>query len=124
MNEPNAPVRIVAEVFASQKPEVRRCENGADRHDPTGMGETRTLVKVVADDRENAGGVIDELRRRVDEVSLEVRRLEVGDFLVEGNFAVERKTLRDLSASVIDARLFKQAAQLAAGARRGVLILE
>jgi ERCC4-type nuclease len=80
-------------------------------------------VRIVADDRENAGGVIGELRGRID-VALEVRRLAVGDFLVEENFAVERKALRDFAASVIDGRLFKQTATIAAGARRGVIVLE
>jgi DNA excision repair protein ERCC-4 len=53
-----------------------------------------------------------------------VRRLAAGDFLVDDNFAVERKTLRDFAASVIDARLFKQAVAIVAGARRGVIVLE
>jgi DNA excision repair protein ERCC-4 len=80
-------------------------------------------VQMVADDRENAGGVIAELRS-LDGVELEVRRLPVGDFIVEDRFAVERKTLADFAHSVVDARLFKQAAALARGTRRGILILE
>lgn len=88
------------------------------------MSEARAPIQIVADDRELTSGVIDELCRRVDDVALEVRRLEVADFLVEGNFAVERKTLRDFAASVIDTRLFKQAALLAQNGRRGMLILE
>lgn len=80
-------------------------------------------IRIVADDRENAGGVIGELRRR-DDVALVVRRLGRGDFLVEENFVVERKTLRDFAASVIDARWFKQAAAIAAMSQRGIVILE
>ena len=80
-------------------------------------------IRIVADDREEAGGVIGELRGRVD-VAMEVRRLPVGDFLVEERFAVERKTLADFACSVVDARLFKQAAALVKGSRRAVLILE
>jgi ERCC4-type nuclease len=87
------------------------------------MTQANPVVQIVADDRENAGGVIAELRRRND-VKLEVRRLAVGDFLVEDNYTVERKTLQDFAASVVDARLFKQAAAMAIGARRGVLVLE
>jgi ERCC4-type nuclease len=83
----------------------------------------RTQIKIVADDREEAGGVIAELRARED-VALKVRRLPAGDFLLEDRFAAERKTLRDFAQSVIDARLFRQAAALAEGTRRGVLILE
>jgi len=87
------------------------------------MNHPNTPIRIVADDREEAGGVIAELRARVD-VALEVRRLPVGDFLVEDRFAVERKTLADFSCSVVDARLFKQAAALVKGSRRAVLILE
>jgi len=82
-----------------------------------------TPVRIVADDRENAGGVIEALRERND-VVLEVRRLAIGDFIVENNFAIERKTLRDFAASVIGGRWFKQTAAIAVGARRGVIVLE
>jgi ERCC4-type nuclease len=87
------------------------------------MNHAQTPVRIVADDREEAGGVIGELRARVD-VALEVRRLPAGDFLVEERFAVERKTLADFAQSVVDSRLFKQAAALVKGSRRAVLILE
>ncbi len=87
------------------------------------MGCDGDQVRIVADDRENAGGVIAELRALAD-VALEVRRLAAADFIVEDRFAVERKTLPDFARSVIDARLFKQAAAMAEGARRSVLILE
>lgn len=87
------------------------------------MHHAQTPVRIVADDRENAGGVIAELRARED-VALEVRRLATGDFFVEDRFAVERKTPADFGRSVVDARLFKQAAALMQGTRRGVLILE
>jgi DNA excision repair protein ERCC-4 len=80
-------------------------------------------VIVVADDRENAGGVIAELQGLAG-VAVEVRRLATGDFIVADRFAVERKTLADFARSIIDARLFRQAAALAQGTRRGVLILE
>ncbi len=81
-------------------------------------------VRIVADDRENAGGVIAALRARADEVALTVRRLTAGDFAVEESFLVERKTLRDFAVSVVDARLFRQAEKLARNGRRGILILE
>ncbi len=80
-------------------------------------------VRIVADDRESAGGVIAELRNRPD-VSLVVCRLTVGDYLVGDELAVERKSLADFSQSVIDARLFRQVSALARGSRRPVLILE
>lgn len=81
-------------------------------------------VTVVADDRENAGGLLDRLRSRMNEFQLKVRRLEFGDFEVGQHILVERKRVTDFVASVIDGRLFRQAAGLAGGGRRGVLILE
>jgi ERCC4-type nuclease len=80
-------------------------------------------VRIVADDRENAGGVIAVLQS-VAGAAVEVRRLAVGDFIVEDRFAIERKTLADFARSVIDRRLFRQAAALAKGAHRALLILE
>jgi len=38
-------------VFALRKPKIQKCESRADRHNPAGMGETRALVKVIADGR-------------------------------------------------------------------------
>ncbi|MDO8541806.1 MAG: ERCC4 domain-containing protein [Opitutaceae bacterium] len=77
----------------------------------------------MADDRENAGGVIAELRARAD-VILEIKRQRIGDFIVEDRYVIERKTLADFAASVVDARLFRQSAAIAADTRRGVIILE
>jgi ERCC4-type nuclease len=85
-------------------------------HDPAS-------VRIVADDRENAAGVIAALRLLAG-VEVEVRRLEVGDYGVDGRFAVERKTLRDFAQSLLDGRLFAQAARLAVGSARGVIVLE
>ena len=80
-------------------------------------------VRIVADDRENAGGAIGALQRHED-VALTVRRLRVGDFLVGECCIVERKTLSDFARSVIDARLFRQASAMVGEGRRAVLILE
>lgn len=87
------------------------------------MNRSDRPVRVVADDREERGGVIEALRG-IGGVAVEVRRLPVGDFLVEERFAVERKTLADFAVSVIDGRLFKQATALARSGRRGILVLE
>jgi ERCC4-type nuclease len=80
-------------------------------------------VRIVADDRENAGGVIAALRELAG-VSVEVRRLTCGDFIVEERFVVERKTLVDFASSIVDGRVFRQASAMARGPRRGVLVLE
>jgi ERCC4-type nuclease len=81
------------------------------------------VVRVVADDREQPGGVIDALQN-LPGVSLEVRRLTCGDYVFEGKVVVERKTLADFARSVVDARLFRQAGAIARSSHRAVLILE
>jgi len=80
-------------------------------------------IQIVADDRENAGGVIDALRQMPGTV-VEVRRLACGDFLIGERIVVERKTAIDLPASVVDGRVFRQAERMKHGWRRGVLLLE
>jgi DNA excision repair protein ERCC-4 len=57
-------------------------------------------------------------------VSCEFRRLDLGDYLVDGRLLVERKSLPDLLASIEDGRLFRQAARLATCGTRAALLLE
>jgi ERCC4-type nuclease len=60
----------------------------------------------------------------MESVTCEVKRLTMGDFQVDGRLLFERKTLPDFALSVIDGRLFRQMARLAASPFKGVLILE
>jgi ERCC4-type nuclease len=87
------------------------------------MDAAQAVVRIVADDRENAGGVIAALRE-LPGVDVEVRRLPVGDFLIGDQFTAERKTLRDFAGSIIDGRVFRQASAIARSPRRGVRVLE
>ena len=62
---------------------------------------------LAADDREPES-VVSALRslRRV-QVSL--RRLKLGDYVVDGRLLIERKTLPDFALSIVQGRLFRQA---------------
>lgn len=80
-------------------------------------------IRVVADDRECNGGVVDALRQQTG-VSLSVERLPLGDYLVDDHLLVERKTLPDLVASIKDGRLFRQGYRLAGAPFLTALILE
>ena len=73
---------------------------------------SEACVHLVADDREQAGGVIEALQA-LPGVALEIRRLNCGDYRVEDRLVVERKALADFARSVVDARLFRQAAATA-----------
>jgi ERCC4-type nuclease len=78
-------------------------------------------MRVVVDDRERASVVACHLCELGAEV--EVARLPLGDFLVDGRLLVERKTVADLAASVCDGRLFRQAKRLASHADQRVCII-
>ncbi len=80
-------------------------------------------IVVTADDRERPSGVIESLDA-TEGISVEVRRLKLGDYDVAGRLLVERKTTFDFAISVIDGRLFRQAFRLMMSQRRTCLILE
>ncbi|MBI4028623.1 MAG: nuclease [Verrucomicrobia bacterium] len=80
-------------------------------------------MKVIIDDREVQAGVLEHLRAMTD-VAAEVRRLHLGDYLVDDRVLFERKTVSDFAISLVDGRLFQQGCRLANGSFRPVLILE
>ena len=81
------------------------------------------LISIIVDDREGNAEVIQFLSE-MNDVSVNVKRLGVGDYLVDNHLLFERKALRDFASSLIDGRLFRQMIQLAGSKYKGVLILE
>jgi DNA excision repair protein ERCC-4 len=81
-------------------------------------------VRIVVDDREKAGGKVLAALAARDDVTVVIARLDVGDYQIESRLVVERKTAADFAASLIDGRLFRQAAALALVPERAVLVLE
>ena len=75
------------------------------------------------DDRESRGPVAELLAQSPD-FQVTVRRLKLGDYLVDGRFLFERKTMPDLVAAIISGRLFGQALRLAATSFRPAIVLE
>jgi ERCC4-type nuclease len=74
-------------------------------------GQTQPIT-VTADDRECDNAVVAELECR-DGFTLVSDRLDCGDYLVDGRYLFERKTLTDLVLSIESGRLFAQALRLA-----------
>lgn len=70
------------------------------------------IIPVIVDDRECAGPVPGMLRA-AGHFAVSITRLTTGDYLVDGCFLFERKTLPDFAAAVISGRLFRQAMRLA-----------
>jgi ERCC4-type nuclease len=83
----------------------------------------KPCIHVVADDREQKSEVI-RLLSEMENVDLEIQRLSLGDYEVNGRVIVERKTFQDFALSLIDGRLFKQMIRLANCTLKGALILE
>jgi DNA excision repair protein ERCC-4 len=80
-------------------------------------------VIVQVDDRESNGPVV-ELLTQSPEFEITVTRLKLGDYLVDGKFLFERKTLPDLVISIVSGRLFTQAVRLATTSWHPAIILE
>jgi DNA excision repair protein ERCC-4 len=80
-------------------------------------------ISVQADDRETQGPVISLLRQSPD-FHLTITRLKLGDYLVDGRFLFERKSLVDLAAAINDGLLFRQALRLAGTTFRPAIVLE
>ena len=80
-------------------------------------------IHVVVDDRELKSKVARFLDQ-MDNTIVTIRRLPVGDYLVNNLLLFERKTFADFAASIKDGRLFMQARRLAASRSKGVFVLE
>jgi ERCC4-type nuclease len=92
--------------------------------DALAMTPFRTGTKrIVADHRERGSGVPD-LLAGVEGVDLTIAELKLGDYLIEDRVLVERKTISDFAASIIDTRLFRQASRLRRSEYRGVFLIE
>jgi DNA excision repair protein ERCC-4 len=78
---------------------------------------------ILVDDRESNAGVAEALQQDPRAI-VHVQRLPLGDYLLDDALLFERKTLVDLTQSIQDGRLFRQALRLASAAARGIVILE
>ncbi len=78
--------------------------------------------QVTVDDRE-PDCVVEELKE-FGNMIIQRKRLDVGDYLLDDNLLVERKTIYDFCHSIKDGRLFKQVARLAKNPIQACIILE
>src|SRR5439155_13185070 len=65
-----------------------------------------------------------DLARKCDDFDVRMERLNVGDYCLERGIVVERKTLADFAVSLVDGRLFPQAAKLARCPHRPIMLIE
>ena len=79
-------------------------------------------ARIVVDERERKSGIPDLLRQAG--ATIDFAQLNVGDYIVSPETAVERKTIQDLLNSIFDGRLFVQCSQLNEYYVKPVLIVE
>lgn len=80
-------------------------------------------VTIRADHREVAGGVPG-LLAAVEGVTVVLEQLDVADYVLSARLAVERKTIPDFAASIVDRRLFGQVERLGRRYERVVYLIE
>lgn len=86
--------------------------------------DTGARILVEIDHRERAGGFVEAVEAHADRLDVRVVTLPIGDAIVGGLIAIERKRTDDFVASLMDGRLFHQAAALAESFRERAIIVE
>ena len=79
-------------------------------------------LRIIVDDREKKSG-IPELLKSVG-LNVEMKTLPIGDYIVAPETIVERKSIRDLMASVFDGRLFDQCTRLKEHFENPIVLIE
>lgn len=79
-------------------------------------------LRIVVDERERKSGIPDLLRSVG--VSIEMKTLPVGDYIVAPETVVERKSIHDLISSVFDGRLFDQCNRLKEHFQFPIILME
>ncbi|MEM2760732.1 MAG: ERCC4 domain-containing protein [Nitrososphaerales archaeon] len=79
-------------------------------------------ARIVVDERERQSGVAEKLSTLG--TIVDFKQLDVGDYIVATDCAIERKSVQDLIKSIYDGRLFIQCSQLSAHYNRPILVLE
>ncbi len=85
---------------------------------------TRTRRHLLRVDFSERHAALLNLARASGDFDIRLEHLAVGDYLVDGGVLVERKTYTDFATSLVDGRLFPQAAALARSPHRPVILLE
>jgi DNA excision repair protein ERCC-4 len=103
--------------------DARRTEESTASRTTTSEDAPRSVHRIVVDHSERHSALLEAVRRS-GWFDVQMDRLATGDCLVNGEVLVERKTIRDLAASLIDGRLFPQVARLAHSRYRSLLLIE
>lgn len=81
------------------------------------------LHRIIVDHSESRSALLDAVRRS-GAFDVQMAHLSTGDYLIENEALIERKSVGDLAASLVDGRLFPQVARLAHSRYRTLLLIE
>ena len=79
-------------------------------------------MEITVDYREKASGIIDLLEN--EDISIKVKKVAYGDYIINDSITIERKTARDFLTSIIDGRLFSQVSNLKKYCINPVVLIE
>jgi len=79
-------------------------------------------LRIIADARERKSGIPDLLKSIG--IGIEIKTLQVGDYIVAPETIVERKSIRDLITSIFDGRLFDQCSRLKTHFQFPIILME
>ncbi len=79
-------------------------------------------LRIVVDERERKSGIPDLLKSVG--LNIEMKTLPIGDYIVAPETIIERKSIRDLMASVFDGRLFDQCSRLKEHFEHPIVLME
>ena len=82
-----------------------------------------SVHRLHVDHAERPSALLDAVQRS-GAFDVRVLRLVTGDYLIDHEVLIERKTIADFAISLIDGRLFPQVARLARSRYRSVLLIE
>jgi DNA excision repair protein ERCC-4 len=82
-----------------------------------------SIHQLVVDHSEGRSALLDAVRR-TGTFDVRMAQLATGDYLIDNEVLIERKSVADFAASLIDGRLFPQVARLAHSAYRSLLLIE
>jgi len=79
-------------------------------------------LRIVVDERERKSGIPDLLKSIG--MNVEMKTLPIGDYIVAPETIIERKSIRDLMASVFDGRLYDQCSRLKEHFEHPIVLME
>ena len=79
-------------------------------------------LRIIVDERERKSGIPDLLKSVG--LSVEMKTLPIGDYIVAPETVIERKSIRDLMSSVFDGRLYDQCERLTKNFQHPIVLME